>query len=132
MIIDYDHNQGLTIDQKLQSLKESVQMALDELKNEEAELRRIQQELIGQGIFIATINVTTYQEVVNALNKGKMVFAKTPNSYGTMNVYPYAAHNSTFLVFGRTHYASNKVQNKFVTLAKDNTWTTVTQTLVTE
>lgn len=31
MIIDYDHNPGLTFDQKLQSLKESVQMALNEI-----------------------------------------------------------------------------------------------------
>ena len=31
MIIDFDHNPNLTEDQKLQSLKESVQMALDEL-----------------------------------------------------------------------------------------------------
>ena len=31
MIIDYDHNPALTEDQKLQSLKESVQMAYDEL-----------------------------------------------------------------------------------------------------
>ena len=30
MIIDYDHNPRLTYDQKLQSLKESVQMALNE------------------------------------------------------------------------------------------------------
>ena len=30
MIIDYDHNPKLTYDQKLQSLKESVQMALNE------------------------------------------------------------------------------------------------------
>ena len=31
MIIDYDHNPRLTYDQKLQSLKESVQMALNEV-----------------------------------------------------------------------------------------------------
>lgn len=30
MIIDYDHNPKLSYDQKLQSLKESVQMALNE------------------------------------------------------------------------------------------------------
>lgn len=46
MIIDYDHNPALTTDQKLQSLKESMQMAVDELtdtikklKEEIAELR---------------------------------------------------------------------------------------------
>lgn len=31
MIIDYDHNPALSVDQKLQSLKESMQMAVDEL-----------------------------------------------------------------------------------------------------
>ena len=31
MIIDYDHNPSATYDQKLQSLKESVQMALNEV-----------------------------------------------------------------------------------------------------
>lgn len=30
MIIDYDHNPALSVDQKLQSLKDSVQMALNE------------------------------------------------------------------------------------------------------
>lgn len=31
MVIDFDHNPSLTPEQKLQSLKESVQMALDEM-----------------------------------------------------------------------------------------------------
>lgn len=35
MIIDYDHNPALTTDQKLQSLKESVQMALNEIITEQ-------------------------------------------------------------------------------------------------
>ena len=35
MIIDYDHNPSLTVDQKLQSLKESVQMALNEVITEQ-------------------------------------------------------------------------------------------------
>lgn len=35
MIIDYDHNPALTADQKLQSLKESVQMALNEIITEQ-------------------------------------------------------------------------------------------------
>ena len=38
MIINYNHNQNLNVDQKLQSLIESMQMALDELKLEIAEL----------------------------------------------------------------------------------------------
>lgn len=36
MIIDYDHNPNLTYDQKLQSLKESVQMALNEFETNNA------------------------------------------------------------------------------------------------
>lgn len=40
MIIDYDHNPKLTYDQKLQSLKESVQMALNEIKDEQTEIER--------------------------------------------------------------------------------------------
>ena len=32
MIIDYDHNQNLTTDQKLQSLAENIQLALNEIK----------------------------------------------------------------------------------------------------
>lgn len=35
MIIDYDHNPSLTVDQKLQSLKDSVQMALNEEPNQD-------------------------------------------------------------------------------------------------
>ena len=31
MIIDYDHNPNASVDQKLQSLKESVQLALNEI-----------------------------------------------------------------------------------------------------
>lgn len=31
MIIDYDHNPALTVDQKLQSLRENTQMAIDEM-----------------------------------------------------------------------------------------------------
>lgn len=34
MIIDYDSNPALTTDQKLQSLKESTQMALNEIRTE--------------------------------------------------------------------------------------------------
>ena len=32
MIIDYDHNPALTVDQKLHSLKDSVQMALNNMQ----------------------------------------------------------------------------------------------------
>lgn len=39
MIINYDHNPALTTDQKLQSLKESVQMALNENDDEHNNLK---------------------------------------------------------------------------------------------
>lgn len=35
MIIDFDHNPHSTYDQKLQSLKESVQMALNEISSDQ-------------------------------------------------------------------------------------------------
>lgn len=34
MIVNYDKNPNLTVDQKLQSLLESIQMALNEIKTE--------------------------------------------------------------------------------------------------
>ena len=40
MIIDYDHNPALTQDQKLQSLQESVQMAMNEVAASIEELRQ--------------------------------------------------------------------------------------------
>lgn len=45
MILDYNHNQNLTVDQKLQSLIESMQMALDELRNEITALEKRVKEL---------------------------------------------------------------------------------------
>lgn len=39
MIIDYDHNQNLNTDRKLDSLKESVQMALNEIETNLSKLR---------------------------------------------------------------------------------------------
>lgn len=40
MIIDYDHNPALTIDQKLQSLAESVQRSNDEITIKIEELKK--------------------------------------------------------------------------------------------
>ena len=40
MIIDYDHNPNVTDEQRLQSLKESVQMALNEIDAKLEELRK--------------------------------------------------------------------------------------------
>ena len=40
MVINYDRNPDLSTDRKLDSLAESVQLAIDELKTELAELRK--------------------------------------------------------------------------------------------
>lgn len=45
MIIDYDHNPNATTDEKLQSLKESVQMALNEVTDTIDILKREIQKL---------------------------------------------------------------------------------------
>ena len=45
MIIDYDHNPNTSTDQKLQSLKESVQMAMNEVAINIEILRKEIQEL---------------------------------------------------------------------------------------
>ena len=45
MLIDYDHNPALTEDQKLQSLKESMQMALNELTEEIIKLKKKVEDL---------------------------------------------------------------------------------------
>ncbi len=79
-------------------------------------------------IFIATINETTYQEVADALDAGKMVFAVTPNSYNTINVYPYAYTSLARFIFIRGH-GESEPQNKIVTLFADDSWTTVTENL---
>lgn len=47
MIIDYDHNPALNVDQKLQSLVESIQLLSDEILIEiesiKAEIKKIQE-----------------------------------------------------------------------------------------
>ena len=48
MIIDYDHNPNVTDEQMLQSLKESVQMALNEIDAELDELRKLLRRLQEQ------------------------------------------------------------------------------------
>ncbi len=83
-------------------------------------------ESLTSKIFIATINETSYQDVVNALEAKKVVYAYTTNSQGTYNVYPYAHHNANLIVFTRTHYNQSSQQVKFVTLDSTDAWTTTT------
>lgn len=45
MIIDYDHNPAVSVDQKVQSLKESVQMALNEVDSNLALIKKQIEEL---------------------------------------------------------------------------------------
>jgi hypothetical protein len=45
MIIDYDHNPNATTDEKLQSLKESVQLSTNEMANAIEILKKEIQEL---------------------------------------------------------------------------------------
>lgn len=45
MILDYDHNPNITEEKRLQSLKESVQRALDELQNTSASTQKVTQEV---------------------------------------------------------------------------------------
>lgn len=45
MIIDYDHNPALTVDQKLQSLAESIQLMNDEITAKLEELKAAVKEL---------------------------------------------------------------------------------------
>ena len=46
MIIDYDHNQNLNTDRKLDSLKESVQMALNEIASDQKALSKVSADYI--------------------------------------------------------------------------------------
>jgi nucleoside-triphosphatase THEP1 len=45
MILDYDHNPNITEEKRLQSLKESVQRALDELGSTNTTTQEIKQEV---------------------------------------------------------------------------------------
>lgn len=45
MIIDYDHNPALSVDQKLQSLVESIRLMDDEITNKLEEIKKDIKEL---------------------------------------------------------------------------------------
>lgn len=49
MLISYDKNPNLTEEQRLQSLINSIQMALNEIKDELEELKKVEKESEGNG-----------------------------------------------------------------------------------
>lgn len=49
MLISYDKNPNLTEEQRLQSLINSIQMALNEIKDELEELKKVKKESEGNG-----------------------------------------------------------------------------------
>lgn len=57
MIIDYDHNPYITDEQRLQSLKESVQMALNELASDRNSDRIDLERMITESGFITAANI---------------------------------------------------------------------------
>lgn len=105
--------------------REDSRAALPQLEKRITELER------NKDIYVATINKTTYKEVVNVLKDGKIVFAKTSNSYGTYNIYPYSYMGTGQVFFVRMHGSPSEPQYKCVILREDNTWTTYTTNLAT-
>lgn len=80
-------------------------------------------------IFIATFGETTYQEVADALDAGKIVFAVKSNSYGSFDVYPYSHANLVGFMFEQLYVGYSVPQGKYVSVDVDDTWTTVTEDL---
>ena len=87
-------------------------------------------ELEEHGVYVATINKTSYKEVKDALKKGYIVYAMTPNSYGTNNMYIYSNTGTDKICFFRMHY-SNAPSCRYAYVNADNTWTTQTVNLAT-
>ena len=92
------------------------------------------QEVIDQipaaNVFIAEKDTTTYAEVTAALNAGMVVFATVANSYGTVNVYPYAYAESGMLYFLRVDGSASSPTFKGLTLDSTNTWASIETGLV--
>lgn len=105
--------------------REDSRAALPQLEKRITELES------NKDIYVATINKTTYKEVINELKNGKTVFAKTSNSYGTYNIYPYSYMGTGQIFFVRMHGSPSEPQYKCVILREDNTWTTYTTYLAT-
>lgn len=74
MIIDYDHNPGLTFDQKLQSLKESVQMALNEVGSVSATIIYRQGGGGGSGVTTNYNDLTNKPQIEGVTLQGDKMF----------------------------------------------------------
>ena len=72
--------------------------------------------------FIAHVNKTTYREVHDALKAGKIVYAFSPNSYGTFNLYIYSYSGVGKICFYRMQ-GENTATYKALVLDTDNVWT---------
>ena len=57
MVIDYDHNPNATVDQKLQSLRESIQLALNELESDRMRDHTSLEQMINGSGFITAANI---------------------------------------------------------------------------
>lgn len=79
-------------------------------------------------IFIAHANETKYQEVYDALKAGKIVYAFSPNSYGTYNLYIYSYSGVGKICFYRMQ-GENTATYKALVLDTDNVWTSYTVNL---
>jgi hypothetical protein len=78
-----------------------------------------------QSAFIAVQGSTTYQEVTDALNEGRAVFAAVSNSYGTVNLYPYTNAGSNIYYFLRVDGSPASPVFKGLTLNNSDTWESV-------
>lgn len=87
------------------------------------------QEVIDQipaaNVFIAEKDTTTYAEVTAAMNAGQVVFAVVTNSYGTVDIYPYAYADSNTYYFLRVDGSPANPKFKGLTLDNTDTWGSV-------
>lgn len=73
-------------------------------------------------IFIAEKDVTTYDEVYNALSDGKLVFVVVSGTYG-YNLYKYDWASANYYYFSRIHNLSSNPEIKGLKLDRYDDWT---------
>ena len=78
-----------------------------------------------QSAFVAEQGSTTYAEVTAAMNAGQVVFAAVTNSYGTVDIYPYAYAGSNTYYFLRVDGSPANPKIKGLTLDNTDTWGSV-------
>lgn len=81
-------------------------------------------------VFFATYGVSTYSDILAAINAGNAVYVNLPNSYGSNNQYAYAWASSDTLYFNRTHGDANSPSIKAVTVDSSDNWSSDTYSLV--